>query len=333
MLQSTSKGEGGPMRLIRTGFAAIAAIVLALTAAGAEDYPARPVRIIVPFEPGGINDVAARVIATHLSERLGKQFLAEYKSGAGGMVGTEYVSHQPADGYTIAVVSVANAVHPAMYKLTYDLRKAFDPVAMLITSPMTLAINPGVPAQNLKEFIALAKAKPGDLQYASGGVGGALHLGMELFKLTAHVDLLHVPFRGAGPAAIDVVAGNTKAVTASTSTISPHVRSGKLRGLAVSSKQRLPAEPDVPTFIEAGLPEYVAGNWIGFAVPAGTPKAIIEKLHDEIIKIQELPEVQKQMEARGATVDKMGIEEFGAFMDSELAKWSRVVKAAKIKAE
>lgn len=321
------------MRCIQAGLAAIATMLLALTAAHADDYPTKPVRIIVPFEPGGINDVAARVIAVHLSERLSKQFLTEYKSGAGGMVGTEYASRQPADGYTIAVISVANAVHPALYKLSYDLHKAFEPVAMLVTSPNTLAINPGVPAQNLKEFIALAKAHPGDIQYASGGVGGALHLGMELFKLLAHVDLVHIPFRGAGPAAIDVVAGNTKALTSSTSTVSPHVRSGKLRGLAVASKQRLPAEPDVPTFIEAGLPEYNAGNWIGFAVPAGTPKPIIEKLHDEIIKIQEMPDVQKQMEARGAAVDKMGIDEFGAFVDSEVAKWSRVVREAKIKAQ
>jgi len=319
-------------RVIRTVLVVAAAFAL-IAPAAADDYPTRPVRIIVPFEPGGINDVAARVIATHLSERLGKQFIAEYKSGAGGMVGTEYATHQPADGYTIAVVSVANAVHPAMYKLTYDLHKAFDPVAMLISSPNTLAVNPGVPAKNLQEFIALAKAHPGDIQYASGGVGGALHLGMELFKLVAHVDLVHIPFRGAGPAAIDVVAGNTKAVTASTSTISPHVHNGKLRGLAVSSSQRLPAEPDVPTFIEAGLPEYVAGNWIGFVVPAGTPRPIVEKLHDAIVKIQDMPEVQKQMEARGATVEKMGIEEFGTFIDSEVAKWSRVVREAKIKAE
>jgi tripartite-type tricarboxylate transporter receptor subunit TctC len=314
-------------------FVTVAAVLALTVAAAADDYPSKPVRIIVPFDPGGINDVAARVIATHLSERLGKQFIAEYKSGAGGMVGTEYASRQPPDGYTIAVISVANAVHPALYKLTYDLHKAFEPVAFLVSSPNTLAINPGVPAQNLKEFIALAKSKPGDIQYASGGVGGALHLGMELFKLTAHVDLLHVPFRGAGPAAIDVVAGNTKAVAGSTSTLSPHVRSGKLRGLAVSSKERLPSEPDVPTFIEAGLPEYEAGNWIGFAVPAGTPKAVVEKLHDAISQIQDMPEVQKQMEARGATVQKMGIAEFGAFMDSEVAKWSRVVREAKIKAE
>ena len=312
--------------------AAIAAFALA-TPAVADDYPTKPVRIIVPFDPGGINDVAARVIATHLSERLGKQFIAEYKSGAGGMVGTEYVSRQPPDGYTIAVISVANAVHPALYKLTYDLHKAFDPVAFLMSSPNTLAVHPAVPAQTLKEFIALAKAHPGDIQYASGGVGGALHLGMELFKLVAKVDLLHVPFRGAGPAAIDVVAGNTKAVTGSTSSISPHVRSGKLRGLAVSARQRIPAEPGVPTFIEAGLPEYDAGNWIGFAVPAGTPKPIIEKLHAEILKIQDLPDVQKQMEARGATIEKMTTPEFGAFMNAEVAKWSRVVREANIKAE
>jgi tripartite-type tricarboxylate transporter receptor subunit TctC len=321
------------MSHIKRWSAAVAAALALTVTAAADDYPTKPVRIIVPFEPGGINDVAARVIATHLTERLGKQFLAEYKSGAGGMVGTEYVSRQPADGYTIAVISVANAVHPALYKLTYDLHKAFDPVALLISSPNTLAVYPGVPAQNLKEFIALAKSKPGDIPYASGGVGGALHLGMELFKLVAHVDLLHVPFRGAGPAAIDVVAGNTKAVAASTSTISPHVRTGKLRGLAVSGKQRLPSEPDVPTFIEAGLPEYEAGNWIGFAVPAGTPKEIVEKLHAEISKIQDMPEVQKQMEARGATVEKMTTPEFGAFMDSEVAKWSRVVREANIKAE
>jgi tripartite-type tricarboxylate transporter receptor subunit TctC len=319
------------MRCIR--WFAIAAVLALAAPAAADDYPAKPVRIIVPFEPGGINDVASRVIAAHLSERLGKQFIAEYKSGAGGMIGTEYASRAAPDGYTIAVISVANAVHPALYKLTYDLHKAFDPVALLVSSPNTLAVHPGVPARTLQEFIALAKAHPGDIQYASGGVGGALHLGMELFKLLAHVDLVHVPFRGAGPAAIDVVAGNTKAVTASTSTLSPHVRSGKLRGLAVSSKQRLPAEPDVPTFIEAGLPEYDAGNWIGFAVPAGTPKAIVERLLDEIAKIQDMPEVQKQMEARGATVEKMSVAEFGAFMDSEVAKWSRVVREAHIKAE
>jgi tripartite-type tricarboxylate transporter receptor subunit TctC len=190
-----------------------------------------------------------------------------------------------------------------------------------------------LPAKTLKEFIALAKSKPGEIQYASGGIGGSLHLGMELFKLVTHTDLLHVPFRGAGPAAIDVIAGNTKAVMATTSSLSAHVRGGKLRGLAVASKKRLPAEPDVPTFIEAGLPEYEGGNWIGFAVPAGTPKPIIELLHREIAAVQDRPDVQKQMEARGAAVDKMSIDEFRTFIDSETKKWGRVVKEAGIKAQ
>jgi tripartite-type tricarboxylate transporter receptor subunit TctC len=312
--------------------AAAAALALAGPAA-ADDYPNRPVRIIIPFAPGGINDVAARVVATHLSERLGKQFIADNKTGAGGMVGTELASQAAPDGYTITVVSIANAVHPALYKLSYDPQKAFDAVAMFVTSPNTLAVNPQLPTQTLKEFIALAKAKPGDIQYASGGVGGSLHLGMELFKIVAGVDLLHVPFRGAGPAAIDVIAGNTKAVMATTSSLSAHVRNGKLRGLAVSAKKRLPAEPDVPTFIEAGLPAYEGSNWIGFAVPAGTPKPIVEKLHAEIAATQDMPDVQKQFENRGAQVEKMSLAEFAAFIEAEMVKWGRVVKEAGIKAQ
>jgi tripartite-type tricarboxylate transporter receptor subunit TctC len=314
---------------------AVASIVIALAmpAVATDDYPARPVRIVIPFDPGGINETGARIVANHLSERLGKQFLTEFKPGAGGMVGTEFASRAAPDGYTIAVISVANAVHPALYKLTYDLRKAFEPVAMLLSSPNTLAVHPSLPAATLKEFVALAKSKPGDIQYASAGVGGSLHLGMELFRMQAGIEMLHVPFRGAGPAAIDVVAGNTKAVMSSTSTLSPHVRAGKLRGLGVSSKARLPSQPDVPTFIEAGMPEYDAGNWIGFAVPTGTPKSIVEKLQKEIAAILELPDVQKQFENRGASAEKMTAAAFGAYIDAELAKWGQVVRDAKVKAE
>ena len=320
--------------LVATAIAiALAAPAQIIAAHAADEYPTRPVRIIVPFAPGGINETGARIVATHLSERLGKQFIIEFKPGAGGMVGTEFASRAAPDGYTIAVVSVANAVHPALYNLTYDLRKAFEPVAMLLTSPNTLAVHPSLPANSVSEFIALAKSKPGDVQYASAGVGGSLHLGMELFRMQAGIELLHVPFRGAGPAAIDVVAGNTKAVMSSTSTLSPHVRSGKLRGIGVSSKTRLPSEPDVPTFIEAGFPRYEASNWLGFAVPTGTPKFIVEKLQKEIAEILDLPDVQKQLENRGAMVEKMTAAEFAAFIDSELAKWGKVVKDANVKAE
>jgi tripartite-type tricarboxylate transporter receptor subunit TctC len=319
---------------MRSVLLTVAGLLFALTPAkAADDYPNKPVRIIIPFAPGGINDVAGRVVATHLSNRLGKQFVAENRTGAGGVVGTELAANAPPDGYTITVVSIANALQPWLYKLPYDPHKAFDPVAMFVTSPNTLAINQQVPAKNLQEFIALVKSKPGEIAYASGGIGGSLHLAMELFKIVAKVDMLHVPFRGAGPASIDVIAGNTKAMLSTTSSVAAHIRGGKLRGLAVASPTRLAALPDLPTFSEAGLPEYKGGNWIGFAVPAGTPKAIVDKLHKEIMAIQDIPEVQQQFLNRGAQVERMDPAQFRAYIESEIAKWGDVVKKVGIKAQ
>jgi len=311
----------------------VAAIGLALPFASpavAQDYPSKPVRIVVPFAPGGINDVAARLLAQHLSEKLGKQFIAENRPGGGGIAATEFVIGSPADGYTILILSIANAVHPAMYKLKYDLLKSIDPVAMVVTSPNTLAVHPGFAAKNVKEFIALAKAKPGDIQYASGGIGGSLHLGMENFKAVTGTDLLHVPFKGAGPAGIDVVAGNTKAIMSTLSSVSTHLKNGKLRGLALAAPKRSEAHPDVPTFAEAGVPEYTGGNWIGIGVPAGTPKAVIDLLTKEVAAVQAKPEVQKQMVDRGAEVLVMGPAEFRKHIESETAKWGKVVKDAGI---
>ena len=247
--------------------------------------------------------------------------------------GTEIAANSPPDGYTLTVVSIANALQPALYKLPYNPHKAFDAVAMFVTSPNTLAVNPDVPAKTLMEFVAYVKSKPGDVHYASGGIGGSLHLGMELFKLVTKTDMVHVPFKGAGPAMIDVIAGNTKATVATTSSLSTHMRSGKLRGLAVSTPKRIAALPDLPTFIEAGLPEYEGGNWIGFAVPAGTPKPVIEKLHKEIAAIQDMPEVQQQFLNRGAEVVKMTPAQFQAYIEREMAKWGDVVKQAGIKAQ
>jgi tripartite-type tricarboxylate transporter receptor subunit TctC len=299
----------------------------------AQNYPTKSVRIIVPFDPGGINDVAARVVATHLTQRLGKQVIVENKPGAGGVVGTELGAAAAPDGYTLVSVSVANAVHPALYKLRFDPLKSFDMVSMFIDSPNVLAVNAAVPAKTLKEFIDLVKAKPDDFSYASGGVGGSLHLGMELFLLVSKTKMLHIPFRGGGPAAIDTIAGNTKAIVATSSTVNAGIASGQLRGLAVSAKQRLPALPDVPTFAEAGLPEYEAGNWIGFAVPAGTPKPIIERLHKEIAAIQDMPEVKRDFVNRGADVVKMSPAEMQAYYEKQIATWRDVVKAGGIKVE
>ncbi len=312
--------------------AAGALIMFALPAA-AQNYPTKPVRIIVPFDPGGVNDVAARVLATHLTQRLGKQVIVENKPGAGGVVGTEIGAQAAPDGYTLTAISVANAVHPALYKLRYDPLKAFDMVSMFMDSPNVLAVNAEVPAKNLKQFIDLLKSKPGEFSYASGGVGGSLHLGMELFLLVSKTQMLHIPFRGGGPAAIDTIAGNTKAIVATSSTVSSGISSGRLRGLAVSAQQRLASFPEIPTFAEAGLPEYDAGNWIGFAVPKGTPKEIIDRLHKEIAAIQDIPEVKKEFLNRGADVVKMPPAEMQAYYEKQVATWANVVKMAGVKAE
>ena len=318
------------MKAIRSLLTA-AGLALALTAtATAQDYPNKPVRIVVPFAPGGINDVAARLLAQHLSEKLGKQFIAENMPGGGGISATERVIHAAPDGYNILILSIANAVHPAMYNLKYDLLKGLEPVAMVVTSPNTLAVHPDLPAKTVKEFIALAKAKPGDIQYASGGIGGSLHLGMENFKAVTKIDLLHVPFKGAGPGTIDVIAGNTKAVMSTLSSVSGHLKNEKLRGLGISSPKRVEAFPDIPTFIEAGVPEYEGGNWIGIGVPAGTPKAIIDLLNKEVAAIQAKPDVQKQMGDRGAFVLTMSPAQFRTHIEKETAKWGKVVKDAGI---
>jgi tripartite-type tricarboxylate transporter receptor subunit TctC len=326
------------LRLKTTGFmlalmAAVAATAVAATAVAAQDYPSRPVRVIVPFPPGGVNDTVGRMIATHLSERLGKQFVVDNRSGAAGVIGTELAANAPKDGYTLLIVSLVNAVNPWLYRLTYDPVKAFAPIAFLATTPNVVVVNPELPVKSIKELVTLAKQKPGDLQYASAGVGSFMHLGAELFRLTAGVDLLHVPFKGGGPAMIDVVGGHTKVAFATSITASPLVRSGKLRALGVGGKTRSAVLPDVPTVAEAGVPGYEVSNWIGIVAPAGTPAAIVAKLHQEIAAILDSSEVQKQLSSRGAETVPMGSAEFGDFMVREMDKWERVVKEGGIKAE
>jgi tripartite-type tricarboxylate transporter receptor subunit TctC len=322
----------------RSGFAAtwllaIAAALLAVSPVSAEDYPSRPVRIIVPFPPAALNDMVGRSIAASLSEQLGKQFIVENRSGAGGTLGSEYVAHAPNDGYTLLIVSLASAVNRWLYPLTFDPVTSFAPITSIVTTPAIVAVNPELPAKSLKEFVALAKAKPGGLQYASSGVGTFLHLAGELFKTSAGVDLLHIPFKGAGPAMINVIGGHSQAVFASVTSTAPHVRSGKLRALAVASSTRTPALPDVPTAAEAGVPSYEAANWIGIVAPAGTPPAIVAKLHKEIAAALDSPELQKRFATAGAVPLRMDPAQFRAHMVAETEKWGRVVKAGKIKAQ
>jgi tripartite-type tricarboxylate transporter receptor subunit TctC len=307
-------------------------IVLALTnMAAAQDYPTRSVRIVVPFPPGGFNDIVGRLVAAQLTERLGKQVIVENKPGAGGIIAGELVANAPKDGYTLLIVSLAITVNPHLYKMTYSPVTDFAPVAILATAPNVVSINHDLPIHSIKELLAQAKAKPGDLKYASSGIGTFMHLGPELFKMMAGVDILHVPFRGAGPALIDVVAGNSQMSFASVPSTIAHVRSGKLRAIGVGGLKRSFAMPDVPTVDEAGVPGYQCSNWIGLVAPAGTPEPIIARLHRELTAAQDSPELQKQFAHEGADEVRMSSAEFGAFIASELAKWGRVVKDAGIK--
>jgi tripartite-type tricarboxylate transporter receptor subunit TctC len=320
-------------RLHAFALTAAALLVALATAAVAQDYPAKPVRLIIPFPPGGSNDVVGRMIATQLSEKLGKQVVVDNRAGAGGVIGTEIAAHAAPDGYTLLIISLAHAVNPWLYKLNYDPIKSFAPIGILASGPNVLAINPGLAVNSVKELVALAKQKPGELQYASAGVGSFQHLGGELFKLEAGVDILHVPFKGGGPAMIDVIGGHTKLVFSSLVQTTPHIKSGKLKAIGVGGLKRNPVLPDVPTVAEAGVPTYEAVNWWGIVAPAGTPQPIIDKLHEKLTAVQTSPEVQKQFSQEGAEIVQMTPTAFGTFMQTEMQKWERVVKEGKIKAE
>ena len=318
-----------PSRLLKA-----AGMVLALsTAVAAQDYPTKPVRLVIPFPPGGSNDIVGRLVATQLGEKLGKQVIVENRGGAGGVVATEMVSKAEADGYTLLMISLAHAVNPWLYKLSYDPIKSFAPVAMLGSGPNIVTVHPDLPVKSIKDLVALAKQKPGELQYASAGVGSFQHLGGELFKLMAGADLMHVPFKGGGPAMIDVMGGHTKVLFSSLVQTTPHIRSGKLRALATGGSKRSPVFPDLPTVAEAGVPDYEGVNWWGVLAPSGTPKAIVDKLSRDIAAALASPEVQKQFESEGAEVVQMDPDEFGKFLAAEMTKWERVVKEANIKAE
>jgi tripartite-type tricarboxylate transporter receptor subunit TctC len=273
------------------------------------------------------------MIAIQLSDRLGKQVVVDNRGGAGGVIGTEAAANAPHDGYTLLVISIAHAVSPWLYKLQYDPIKSFVPVAILATGPNVLVVNPDLPVHSVTELIALAKQKPGELNYASAGIGSFQHLGGELFKLTAGVNIVHVPYKGGGPAMTDVLGGYTKIMFSSLVQTSGFVRSGQLRALGTGGSHRSSVLPDVPTIAEAGLPGYEANNWWGILAPAGTPPAIVEKLHDEIAAVQNSEQTKKQFSTEGAEVVQMSSAAFGTFMETEMVKWQRVVKEGGIKAE
>ncbi|MFZ1208879.1 MAG: tripartite tricarboxylate transporter substrate binding protein, partial [Pseudolabrys sp.] len=269
---------------------AVSLLVALAPNALADDYPNRPVRLIIPFPPGGSNDVVGRLVAQQLSVKLGQQVYVDNRGGAGGTIGTEACANAAPDGYTICIISIAHAVNPALYTLKYDPIKSFTPISIFATGPNVLVVNPTSPIRSVKDLVALAKEKPGSLNYASAGVGSFQHLGAELFKMQAGVDIVHVPYKGGGPAMQDVIAGHVKIMFSSLVQTTPFIKSGQLIALGTGGAKRNPVLPDVPTIAEAGVPGYECANWIGIVAPAGTPAAIVAKLHREILAIQETPE-------------------------------------------
>ncbi|HEY6720980.1 MAG TPA: tripartite tricarboxylate transporter substrate binding protein [Burkholderiales bacterium] len=322
-------------RLKTLGIATLGLLLAPLytTNAAAQTYPSKAIRLVIPFPPGGSNDVVGRMIAFQLSERLGKQVVADNQGGAGGIIGTEAVARSTPDGYTLLLISVAHAFGASMYTLPYDPIAAFAPVSILGTGPVVLAVNAKLPVNSLPELLALAKEKPGQLNYATAGVGSFQHLSSALFKLQSGVDIVHIPFKGGGPAMMDVVAGNTQIVIGSLIQMLPQIKSGRLKALGVGSAKRVPALPDLPTISESGVPGYEATNWWGIIAPAGTPRPVIDKLHKELSVILATSETKKRFETEGGEAVQMSSDDFGRFIASETVKWAKVVKAAGIKPE
>jgi tripartite-type tricarboxylate transporter receptor subunit TctC len=311
----------------------VCAVALYSGMAAAQSYPSKPVRLIIPFPPGGSNDIVGRFIATKLTERLGKQVVADNRGGAGGIIGTEAAAKSEPDGHTLLIISSAYAINTSLQKLPYDPAKAFTPVAKLGTGPSALTVFPGLPVNSVKELIALAKEKPGQLNFAASGVGTFQHLGTELFKMMAGIDIGIVQFKGGGPAMIDVIGGHTHATIGSLIQSMPHIKSGKLKALGTGGAKRSVSLPDVPTIAEAGVRGYEANNWWGIVAPAGTPGSIVDRLHKELSVILSSAETQKLFLDQGAEIDKLGPAEFGPYITAETTKWGRVIKEGNIKAE
>jgi len=313
----------------------IGAIVLAPTVSWSQDYPTKPIRLIIPFAPGGTNDIYGRLIGARLSETLRQQVVIDNRPGAGGSIGADLAAKSPSDGYTLVIGHIGTlAVNPTLYpKLPYDPVKDFQPISMLAKVANILVVHPSLPAKSVKELIALAKAKPGALVYGSGGVGGAGHLATEYFKMMGRINIVHVPYKGTGPALIDLLAGQTQLVFAGVPGIAAHVRAGKLRALGVSTAKRLAVFPDLPTIDEAGVRGYEATQWYGVLAPAGAPQPIVAKLNGAIVGALETAQMRERLAADGSEPFGSTPAEFLDFIRKEIARWAPVIKAAGMRAE
>jgi tripartite-type tricarboxylate transporter receptor subunit TctC len=306
----------------------------AAACAAAADYPNKPLRLVVPYSAGGSTDTVARIVGVRLSERLGQPVVIDNRTGAGTLIGTEIVKNAPADGYTLLMATPPLAVNPSLYpKVPYVLERDFAAVTNVAGSSNLLVVHPTVAAASVREFVALLKAGPGKYHYGSSGIGGAGHLATALFTSMAGVEAVHVPYKGGAPAVADLVAGRLHFMMANLTTAQPHIRAGRLRGLGVGTARRSPLFPEMPTIAEAGVPGYEANNWNGIVAPAGTPRAVIERLHREVTAVLGEKAIAERM--AGAGLEPIGDTpaEFAKYLKAEAAKWGRLVKTARIKPE
>lgn len=314
---------------LRVSIALFGAVLAGVAAA--QTYPVKPVRIVVPFAAGGGVDVTARILAQGLTERLGQTVFVENRAGASGIIGTEFVAKSAPDGYTLLVGSqTTQAVVPAIYKTSYDGARDFTPMIVIATSPLMIVVHPSLPVKSVKDLIALAKARPGQLTFGAAS-GGTPHMAGELFKLTAKVDLLFVPYKGEGPAVSDAMGGQISMVFSNLPVVLPLARTGRLRGIAVTSAQRVPTAAEFPTVAESGLPDFEANTWFGCLAPAGTPTDIINKLNAESARALNAPAVKERMAGLGLFVVANKPEEFAELLKNEIQRWTKVVKDSGVK--
>ena len=307
------------------------ALASALPFAAQADYPDKPLRLVVPFPPGGSTEPLARVLSQKLGETFGQQVIVDNRPGAGSTIGAEIVARSPADGYTLLLSSISNAISAALYpKLNFDIVRDFAPITLLATTPGVLVVHPALPVKTVKEFIALAKAKPEQLAYSSAGNGTPPHLSAELLAGMTGIKLIHVPYKGGGPSIIALLSGEAQFSIASLPSAIGHMRSGKLRALGVTTPQRTPSLPALPTIAESGVAGYAAETWLGLAVAARTPKDITARLHAATAKAMMLPEVRERLDALGYILRIGSAEEYSNFVQSEVEKWRKVVKTANV---
>ena len=312
----------------------VAALFAAPAAALAQAYPERPIRVIVPYAPGGGTDITTRTVAVRLAESLKSPVVVDNRPGAAGNIGKETAARATPDGYTLLTAGLSFAVNPSLFsKLGYHPVKDFEPISLIATAPLIVVVHPSVPATSIKELVALARAKPGSLNYASGGIGTGNHVAGELFKYMTKVDIVHVPYKGGGPALADVVAGHVQILFNTTTSTVPFTKSGKLRALAITGAQRSPGMRDLPTVAESGVPGFDVAVWFGLVAPARTPRAVIDTLNVAIVRITRMPEAREQFAAQGADPVGSTPAQFAQHIRTEVEKWAKVAKAAGLKAD